>query len=376
MPASPPRRTLLVVLIAILLIAGGVLAFMLLQRGRGGTAVGALSADAIMAQAGPLTLTLSKSVSPTSTTAGATVSYTINWTADGTGLASGIDIVDDYDQTKIASVSAISGGGTDDGDKITWSIAPLDFTTGPKSGSFTFAATLISSFPSLPATVSNPVAFTTLDPPGSANASADLTVTGELVLPSVPKLGIVKNVVDINGGSVKRGDSLRYTITVSNTGLGAASGVRVTDDVGKYLDKFTVTATPAGSTNASSPAPAGANGTGHLDVSGFSLSPAASATITYTVVVASSAPDATKIANVAVASDDQGERVQGEANVVVSVVAPPVTLTPTSSVSTSAAVQTPVTGIDAVVAVWLAVAAALIVAVLAYATYLVFKVLR
>ncbi|MFO0702966.1 MAG: hypothetical protein U0514_03895 [Candidatus Andersenbacteria bacterium] len=131
-------------------------------------------------------------------------------------------------------------------------------------------------------------------------------------------------------------------------------------------------------------APAGANQTGLLSVSGFNLTPSAQATIEYTVVIASNAPDNTTVANVAVASDDQGDRVQDDANVVVSVPAPPISVTTTPTppsttttpTPTTEVVQTPVTGVDPVLAVWLAIAGAIVVSVVGYAAFVTFKVLR
>ena len=59
-----------------------------------------------------------KTVFPKTATIGQTVDYTIVIT--NSGAADGVtNIVDDYDQAHL-TISAISPGGSDDGDKITW----------------------------------------------------------------------------------------------------------------------------------------------------------------------------------------------------------------------------------------------------------------
>lgn len=111
--------------------------------------------------------------------------------------------------------------------------------------------------------------------------------------------GSTKTVVDLNGGEANPGDTLRYTVTLIESGGVAASGVRVTDDIPANVTGFTVVSIPAGATNASSGAGSGANGTGFLDVSGIALAAGASATVVLDVVVAAGATPGTLIENTA-----------------------------------------------------------------------------
>lgn len=338
-------------------------------------------------QTSSIQATLSKSAVPTSAQPGGTVSYTLSWQVTGGGFTGPMQIVDDYDEASVVGISGVSNGGVDSGSTITWSFPPLDLSSGSQSGSLTYVATLTSAFPTLPANVANSATLSIVDPTVNASAAGNVTVSGQPTQAPEPELTIVKNVVDVDGGLVERGDTLRYSISVGNVGAGTATGVHVHDNVGVYLDQFTVVATPAGSTDASVPN-GGTNGNGYLDVHQFSIAPAAQVLIEYTVVVASDAPDSTPISNVAVASDDQGDVVQDDADVVVSVVAPPVALVQAGQVPTTPAagspsvavepeiVETPVTGIDPFLAVWLALAGAVVAAVVGYATYSAFKVLR
>ncbi len=60
-----------------------------------------------------------------------------------------------------------------------------------------------------------------------------------------------KTVADLNGGDANPGDTLRYTVTLTETGGNAATGVSVTDDVPANVASYNVVSIPAGATNTS-----------------------------------------------------------------------------------------------------------------------------
>lgn len=331
---------------------------------------------------------------------GDTLQYTITVENIGAADAPGVRVQDNVGPyLEQFNVTAIPSGATDTstatgGTNGTGYLNVGGFDLEPsKTGAISYTAVVASTAPD-GQTIPN-VAVASCD--GCATVQDDasvVVVAGTVITPSAetdPELVIVKNVVDVNGGLVERGDTLRYSISVGNVGNGAATGVHVHDNVGVYLDQFTVATTPSGSTDASV-ANGGTNGNGYLDIHQFSIAPAAEVLIEYTAVVASDAPDSTPISNIAVASDDQGDVVQDDANVIVSVEAPGIVLlpsTPTSTVRPSGgaatpstpveqpeAVVTPVTGIDPATAAWIALAGALVAAIVGYATYSAFKVLR
>ncbi len=57
-----------------------------------------------------------------------------------------------------------------------------------------------------------------------------ITFATELYVPVITP-NVVKTAVDVNGGSLNRGDVLRYTVSLSNTGLDTATGVVLTDNI-------------------------------------------------------------------------------------------------------------------------------------------------
>ena len=137
---------------------------------------------------------------------------------------------------------------------------------------------------------------------------------------SAPVLELDKTVADLDGGEVAPGDTLRYTLTVRNTGDDAATGVVVSD--------------------AAPPGTALAGGAATFDDLG-TLAPGASATRTFDVVVDGGAPDGFAIENVARASGTgatAGRPVNAESPAVTSVVRRPpfaATLDVTPAVPTS-----------------------------------------
>ena len=93
-----------------------------------------------------------------------------------------------------------------------------------------------------------------------------------------------KTVANLGGGAtadVDDGDVLEYTITLVETAGAEASGVHVTDSIQSGLANLTVTAVPAGATDAS--------GGSLVDVSGISVPANGSVQVKFRVTVGSGA---------------------------------------------------------------------------------------
>jgi uncharacterized repeat protein (TIGR01451 family) len=128
---------------------------------------------------------------------------------------------------------------------------------------------------------------------GNNSAGATTSVTGSNLSTST------KTVVDLNGGDVEPGDVLRYTISLIESAGFAATGVRVIDEIPADVVGFTVTSTPSGSIDASTAAPTGANGTGHLDIGNVSVPASSSVDLLFEVTVAPGTPPGSLISNLA-----------------------------------------------------------------------------
>ncbi len=134
------------------------------------------------------------------------------------------------------------------------------------------------------------------DPDSSNNAASDpTTVIGPNLSTST------KMVQDLNGGDAVPGDTLRYTITLIETGGIAATGITVTDDVPANVSGFVASGIniPAGAVNNSTYNGTGANDTGLLNISGISVPANSSAIVTFDVQVAAEITPGATIDNTA-----------------------------------------------------------------------------
>jgi uncharacterized repeat protein (TIGR01451 family) len=132
------------------------------------------------------------------------------------------------------------------------------------------------------------VSSASLDFNATNDTATDLT---SVVLPNLSTS--TKAVTDLNAGDSNPGDTLRYTITLRETGGVPAPGVRVTDDVPANVNTFSVVTLPAGAVNNSTGSGTGANGTGFLDVSNITVPANGTVTVVFDVRVANSPPGAT-----------------------------------------------------------------------------------
>ena len=102
-----------------------------------------------------------------------------------------------------------------------------------------------------------------------------------------------KTVVEFGGtGDFDPGNTLRYTITLVESGGAAVTGASVADDLPPGVSGFAIVSLPAGAVDGST-VTGGANGTGHLAVSGINVAANGSATVVFDVVIGALAPGAT-----------------------------------------------------------------------------------
>lgn len=141
------------------------------------------------------------------------------------------------------------------------------------------------------------------DPDPSNNTASDpTTVIGPDLSTST------MTVIDLNGGDVEPGDTLRYTITLVESAGVAVSGASVIDHIAANLAGFSASSItiPSGATNASTYGGTGASGKGLLNVTGIDIPASGSATITFDVQVAAGLTPGATIDNSATVNNPTG----------------------------------------------------------------------
>ena len=133
------------------------------------------------------------------------------------------------------------------------------------------------------------------------NTATDVTATLD---PNVSTS--TKTVVDLNGGEASPGDTLRYTITVTESAGGQARNVSVADDVPDDVTFGGFVSVPAGATPTFTAAPAGANANGIVNVSGIDVPASSSVTVVFDVIVVPNTLPGTNINNTATLNNPNG----------------------------------------------------------------------
>jgi uncharacterized repeat protein (TIGR01451 family) len=135
----------------------------------------------------------------------------------------------------------------------------------------------------------------------SNNTATDVTAT---LAPNVSTS--TKTVVDLNGGEASPGDTLRYTITLTESAGGQARDVSLTDDVPDDVSFGGFVSVPAGAASSFIPAPAGANGNGIVNVSAINVPASSSVTVVFDVIVVAGTLPGTNINNTATLNNPNG----------------------------------------------------------------------
>jgi uncharacterized repeat protein (TIGR01451 family) len=146
-------------------------------------------------------------------------------------------------------------------------------------------------------TVSSP----SYDPAQPNNSATD---TATIIHPNVSTS--TKSVVDLNGGEVAPGDTLRYTVTLNESAGGIAPNVSLVDAIPANTVFAGFFSLPAGATSATLPPPAGTNGQGQITVSGITVPASGSATVVFDVTVVAGTAPGQLIDNTAVITNPNG----------------------------------------------------------------------
>ena len=227
---------------------------------------------------------------------GRPVTYTITVSNAGPSFASQAAVVDTLDPAIISSATwsaVFTGTGSTGTASGTGSISEnIDLAVGGTAVYTVVAQTLAGATGSLTNTVTVSTSDLANDPNPVNNTATD---TDTLLLPAT--LSVAKSVVDVNGGFVISGDTLRYTIVVTNPASTTADPKESVIDV-TLDDVIPLFTTYAGNLTFTQGTISGSQGSGVTGTIG-TLAAGASATITFDVTVNAGVPDSTTIINTA-----------------------------------------------------------------------------
>jgi hypothetical protein len=155
---------------------------------------------------------------------GDTIRYKIEYRNSGNAAVTNIVLVDDYDESAIVRIENISPSGLDVNTMLQWK---FDTLGAGEEGRVIFDAVIKDAFPpDGPIEVEN-IAMISSEETESLTASNVIEV-------QIPKLGLSKTrelLGDLNSnGQPDPGDTLHYTITVTNLGAIEASDIQLVDN--------------------------------------------------------------------------------------------------------------------------------------------------
>lgn len=236
---------------------------------------------------------------------GGTGSYTLNVTSNGPDTYSPADTITVTD-TLPAGLTYTSASGTgwtcgDVGQVVTCTVSNVTISSGGTLPAITVNVsvgyTTAASVTNTATVASNP----SLDFNLANNTSNDVTT---LVDPDLSTS--TKAVINTNGGDYDVGDTVQYTITLTESAGVAAINASVTDDIPNNLSNFTVVSIPGGATDSSTGAGTGANNAGFLNITGIAVPANGSVTVVFTAQVAAGTANCQTVPNTATVTNPFG----------------------------------------------------------------------
>ncbi len=224
---------------------------------------------------------------------GETVTYLVEITNNGNGQATGVDLTDTITSSIVDSVSnfVLTDCGTNfvNGSAgLNISIADLEINPGETCS---IEYDILVSNPANEGEVINNSAD--VSPADEGGNDPDPVSSEEVTNDATPDLSTsTKDVFDVNGGTLEPGDILEYTITIINTGNGAAT-TNITDaiqsDTSLDISSITVTNCGAGFTDNSDAT--------QVQIDDLVIGVGTNCTVVYEVIVNSPLDEGTVISN-------------------------------------------------------------------------------
>jgi uncharacterized repeat protein (TIGR01451 family) len=189
-------------------------------------------------EGGTPNLTINKIADKTLITPGDTVTYTLTLINSGTAYATNIQVTDDIpDETYFVYVNGSISGG----DSRSANGSPINSLNWTVNGLAPGASATLS-FQMQVSASGVPDGITTKNNSASLTCTQGVTTDSNTVTVSLntnPNLSLSKNASP--SSNLKPGDTVTYTLVISNSGSGAANDVVVTDPVPNYTSFATIT---------------------------------------------------------------------------------------------------------------------------------------
>lgn len=132
------------------------------------------------------------------------------------------------------------------------------------------------------------------------NNPADNTDDLTVVLQDANLSTSTKSVLDLNGGQVLPGDTLRYTMTITNSSNFNTTNINLTDHIPALISSYNIYQRPSTSTNNSQVAPAGDFGAGVVEINDLNITAGSSISVIIDAVISTGAQDGQTITNAAI----------------------------------------------------------------------------
>lgn len=132
------------------------------------------------------------------------------------------------------------------------------------------------------------------------NNPADNTDDLAVVLQDANLSTSTKSVLDLNGGQVLPGDTLRYTMTITNSSNFNTTNINLTDHIPALISSYNIYQRPSTSTNNSQVAPAGDFGAGVVEINDLNITAGSSISVIIDAVISTGAQDGQTITNAAI----------------------------------------------------------------------------
>ena len=238
-------------------------------------------------------LAISKTVSNANPLVAATIVYTVTVTNNGSDTATAVQVSDTLPAGVSFVAPAVPSQGSYDDASGAWYIGTIN---SGASVTLQLSATVDAGTAGNTITNTASISYATQNDPNLANNSASVNI-----VPVNSNLSTsAKSGLDVNAGNLEVGDTIRYTITLTESAGADATNVNVTDTIPANTTNFTLISFPAGATDNSTA------GTGPLDISNITVLAGTSETIVFDVTVAAGTANNTIIMNTATVSNPSG----------------------------------------------------------------------